>query len=114
LRGLRHREAALKAVRGGDLKIRQDEKYLGEDWWKWSVWIEGEDLTQVEKVIWKLHPTFPDPVREVVDAGTNFRLDTAGWGTFIVRADMFMRDGKRKPLTHDLELHYPDGILATA
>lgn len=91
------------------MRIEQDQQYEGEDWWKWSVWIEGSapELAEVEKVIWRLHPTFSDPVRERTDPADGFRLSTAGWGTFRVTADVQMRNGTINKLQHDLELHYP-------
>lgn len=96
------------------MKIAQDQQYKGEDWWEWSVWIdaEPEDLKAIDKVVWRLHPTFPEPEREVSNRSENFRLKTAGWGTFEIKADVIMNGGKRLKLRHDLELHYPDGMPA--
>lgn len=91
------------------MEIKQDERYTGDDWWEWSVWLEGPDVEQVDKVVWQLHPSFPEPEREEADPKTNFRLATAGWGTFPVRAKVFMKDGSVRTLAHELELHYPDG-----
>jgi hypothetical protein len=43
------------------MEIHQSEQYVGDNYWKWSVWIEGpsEELDAVEFVEWQLHPTFP-------------------------------------------------------
>ena len=95
------------------MKIKQDEKYDGDDWWHWSVWLDGDDVTEVEKVVWKLHPTFPEPEREADNRDRNFRIDASGWGGFVIKADVHMKDGSKKQLRHELELHYPDGT-ATA
>jgi transcription initiation factor IIF auxiliary subunit len=91
------------------MKIKQTEKYEGQDWWNWSVWIDGNDVANVAKVTWKLHPTFPQPEREISDASTKFRLDSAGWGAFVVKADVLLKNGTKQELEHELELHYPDG-----
>lgn len=93
------------------MKIAQDQHYEGQDWWKWSVWIEAPEaeLNEIEKVVWQLHPTFPNPVRECTNRGENFRLATAGWGTFRVHAEVFKTNGQRLKLSHELELYYPDG-----
>jgi transcription initiation factor IIF auxiliary subunit len=91
------------------MKIKQSEKYEGQDWWNWSVWLDGKDVEKIEKVTWKLHPTFPQPERAVTDPGTKFRLDSAGWGGFVVKADVLLKDGTKTELEHELELHYPDG-----
>ena len=98
------------------LSIQQEAHYLDHDYWRWSVWLEGtpRELDDVERVVYILHPTFHDPVREVTDRASKFRLDTAGWGTFTIRAKAFHRDGRETALKHDLELLYPDGTPTLA
>ncbi len=92
------------------MEIKQNEKYIGNDWWKWSVWLEGLEAQKVKAVTWKLHPSFPEPEKVVDDPSTNFRLDAGGWGAFVVKADVHLNDGTTRQLEHELELHYPDGI----
>jgi len=91
--------------------IRQSEKYKGDDWWAWSVWLDGTEaeLDGVARVEWRLHPTFPNPVRIVADRASKFRLDTGGWGTFVVHAVVHRKAGSTERLRHSLELNYPDG-----
>jgi len=98
------------------LSIQQDAHYLGHDRWKWSVWLEGTsaELDDVERVVYILHPSFYNPVREIEDRSTKFRLDTSGWGTFTIRAKALHRDGRETPLQHDLVLLYPDGTPIVA
>jgi len=96
------------------MEIKQDEKYEGADWWRWSVWLDGQDLGKVAKVTWKLHPTFTEPERVVDNPATKFKLETAGWGTFLVKAEVLMKDGTTQQLEHELELHYPDGTATEA
>lgn len=93
------------------LSIQQTQQYAGSGRWRWSVWLDGtpEELDSVDHVTYILHPTFNDPVRPVSDRTTNFRLDTSGWGTFTMHADIVHRDGRETILTHDLVLLYPDG-----
>lgn len=93
------------------MKIKQSQKYEGQDWWKWSVWIDDKDLGEVERVTWKLHPTFPQPERVISDPSDKFKLDSAGWGAFVVKADVRLKDGTKRELEHELELHYPDGTI---
>ena len=97
-------------------RIEQCEKYEGEDWWNWAVWIEAPDeaLDLIDFVEWTLHPTFPSPVRKVRDRGRKFRLKTGGWGVFRIFARVQMKDGHEAKLHHDLKLHYPDGTQTTA
>jgi transcription initiation factor IIF auxiliary subunit len=98
------------------MKIAQDYKYQGDDYWKWWVWIEGsdEELDRIDHVTYILHHTFPKPIRKVDDRASKFRLETAGWGVFTIHVKVLMKDGEEKHLTHDLELRYPSGKPTTA
>jgi hypothetical protein len=71
-------------------------------WWEWSVWVEGspKELGQVREVLYTLHPTFPRPVRKVADRNTKFRLDSAGWGEFMVFATVKLENGEEVALRH--------------
>lgn len=76
-------------------------------WWKWTVFVQGPDdvLDNIQCVEYTLHPTFPNPVREVCSRGTGphaFALATSGWGTFQIRIRLFLRDGRVQELTHNL------------
>jgi|SRR6185312_4645706 len=100
-----------------DLRLRQGFEYQGEDWWKWWIWLDGpaEALDEVDRVVYTLHPTFPNPVRHVKDRSTSFRLETAGWGTFTIYAKVHFKAGsKTESLSHELQLRYPDGRLTSA
>ena len=99
-----------------DFRLGQDSEYKGDDWWSWSVWLEApeEVLDSVDSVEYTLHRSFPKPVRKVNDRPSKFKLKTGGWGTFSIYAEVFCKDGTAVKLTHDLELHYPDGDMPTA
>jgi transcription initiation factor IIF auxiliary subunit len=99
------------------LHIEQGFKYQGSDYWKWWLWIGGPDseLDAIEQVIYKLHSTFPDPVRKVKDRASRFRLETSGWGVFTIRVRVIGKDGSPlATLQHRLVLEYPDGTSTTA
>ncbi len=98
------------------LSIQQSQEYLGKDHWRWSVWLDGapEELDSVDHVTYILHSTFHNPVRRVSDRATNFRLETSGWGTFTLHAQIAYRDGRESPLEHELVLLYPDGTATLA
>ncbi|TMQ23817.1 MAG: hypothetical protein E6J90_09620 [Deltaproteobacteria bacterium] len=89
------------------LKLAQSDENVRPDWWRWSVWLEGggDELDRVSDVTYLLHPTFPEPVRVVSDRSSAFRLDSAGWGEFMIRADVRMGDGTVRTIHHELELH---------
>jgi transcription initiation factor IIF auxiliary subunit len=92
------------------LKIKQEQVYQGDDWWDWSVWITGTptEMENVQEVVWQLHPSFnPSSVRKS-DRSNAFRLNTSGWGTFMVKADLKLRNGTTQELKHELVLLYPE------
>ncbi|HEY0378673.1 MAG TPA: pYEATS domain-containing protein [Pyrinomonadaceae bacterium] len=91
------------------LSLKQEATYEGNEWWKWSVWVEGDtaDLKRIKYVEYTLHPTFPEPVQRVENPSSKFRLDSSGWGEFTIRAQVVTKDGEKKNLRHHLELMYP-------
>jgi len=81
---------------------------LREGLWEWTAFIQGtkKTLDQIKCVQYTLHPTFPNPVREVCDRGNGphaFPLTTRGWGTFELKIRVFFADGRSLDLTHDLK-----------
>ena len=93
------------------LKIAQNEHFEGDDWWSWSVWMDGPkgDLDDLDYVEYTLHPTFKEPVRRVTTRGNGFKLSTGGWGVFPIHALAVKKDGSVVRLKHQLKLTYPDG-----
>lgn len=91
------------------VRIRQASEYQWENWWEWWIWLDGttEELDQVDRVVYTLHPTFPNPVRTVSDRSTNFLLKTSGWGEFRIYAKVAKKAGGTVRLVHDLVLEYP-------
>lgn len=92
------------------LRLAQETKWVRTDWWKWSVWLEGDpgELRNVRSVTYTLHPTFPNPVREVTNRRAKFRLDSAGWGDFTLSACVHLASGRAQTLTHELVFRHPD------
>jgi nucleotide-binding universal stress UspA family protein len=90
-------------------RIAQDFAYAGNDYWRWRAWIEAGDaeLDTVKEVTWILHPTFKRS-RVTVDArASKFELSAAGWGTFLLRAEVRLKNGDSRMLKHQLRLEYP-------
>lgn len=98
------------------LKVAQDYKYVGDDYWKWWAWIDGpaRELDRIESVTYNLHPSFPNPIRKIDSRRTKFRLETAGWGVFTLYATVIRKDGSTERLKHELKLSYPDGRVTRA
>jgi len=88
------------------IRIEQSSAYVGENRWNWSVWITGPaaELDQIDHVTYTLHPTFPNPVREIRARKGGFRLKSNGWGEFTIYLDIAYKDGKHQQLSHDLRL----------
>ncbi len=91
------------------LTLVQDARQQDSGRWKWSLRLVGEDdeLDQVEYVQYTLHPSFRNPVRRIDDRTSRFRLDSSGWGEFVIQADVRMKDGTSAHLEHYLELRSP-------
>jgi transcription initiation factor IIF auxiliary subunit len=92
------------------LTVAQDQTYLDNDRWKWSVWIEGADqeLDQIKEVTYRLHSSFRNPLRTIRDRDTKFKLKSEGWGVFQIPVKVVLHNGEVLKLQHDLELFYPD------
>jgi hypothetical protein len=92
------------------LRIKQEAVSAGDDWWRWSVWLDGpaEELKKVDHVVYTLHPTFPSPVRKIKDGSSQFRLDSAGWGEFEINVEIVPKEGRSRKLKHWLKLSSPE------
>ena len=88
------------------LETRQQVTPHDEGWWDWSVWLDGpsDELDLIQEVVYILHPTFPNPVYEISDRSTNFRLNARGWGEFNIQIQVRLKDGTEIKLDHWLEL----------
>jgi hypothetical protein len=67
----------------------------GSDLYKIFVWVDAEPaaLEAIEKVVYTLHPSFKNPVREILDRENNFQLLTNGWGEFEIQATAYFKNG---------------------
>ena len=81
---------------------------------RWSCYVRGlnnEDLSYfVKKVVFQLHPSFPDPVKVIEKYP--FEIHQTGWGEFSIDIKIFFNDPAEKPvdMTHFLKLHPDPGI----
>lgn len=88
------------------IRVEQAATRRGQDSWDWSVWLEGTDevLDQIESAEYVLHPTFPNPVREMSNRANNFRLNARGWGEFMIHVNIHLKDGETVKYDHWLKL----------
>ena len=83
---------------------------------RWTLYVRGpnnEDLSVgVAKVVFQLHPSFPQPVRELT--APPFEVTEKGWGEFEATIRIVWRDSAEKAtvLTHGIKL-YPSLPVAS-
>lgn len=90
------------------IRTHNDAKQIGKRRWRWTVYLDAteEVIGRIKCVEYTLHPTFPDPVKEVCERGTGdhpFALTATGWGIFVIDIRVFFDDGSLKKLNHQLE-----------
>jgi transcription initiation factor IIF auxiliary subunit len=98
-----------------NLVVVQTQNYEGNQWWKWSLWIEGasQDLDRIESVTYTLHPTFPKASRTVTDRASKFQLRCEGWGVFTIPIEVRLKDGQSIDLEHELQFAFPENATDT-
>lgn len=90
--------------------IANSSKRVGKrgdlDWYEWEIHLAEppERLRQVKRVVYRLHPTFPNPVRVAQDAKSGFSLKSSGWGEFEVLATISLKDGSEVHQKYRLKL----------
>jgi transcription initiation factor IIF auxiliary subunit len=98
------------------LELVQTDRYLGFDpaagqpFWEWTLKVQGNlmELADVRSVTYHLHPSFPNPDREVATSPQNgFAFTTSGWGTFPVRATVRYADDSTQSLETRLVFRSP-------
>ncbi|MCH8197750.1 MAG: hypothetical protein IH904_06675 [Proteobacteria bacterium] len=83
-------------------------RYVGKGRWDWTVYIKAPSKLKkkVKCVKYTLHKTFRNRIRKVCktkDKRYPFGLSTNGWGTFLIKIDVELTDGKHVALTHQLK-----------
>lgn len=75
-------------------------------WYHWDVFLTGsdEELDQVQKVEYRLHSSFRNPVRIVSTRETAFMLRSAGWGEFVMQVVITYKDGRQETRPFQLRL----------
>lgn len=86
------------------------------DLWDWDIWVEaqpGVTLSEIDRVVYSLHPAYPSPNRIVRDRASGFRLKVRSgkghddtWGRFRVRVRLVRANGR--PEWHEVSLQLGD------
>jgi hypothetical protein len=91
------------------VKATNSAHYLGNGAWSWTVFLQGDRsvLSSIRCVEYRLHPTFPNPVRRVCALGSidrPFALTTQGWGEFEIQIKVTFARGPTDSFSYPLRL----------
>ena len=91
-----------------ELRVRNTAQYVTGGRWDWTIYIEASaaELDRIRCVDYTLHPTFPNPKRQVCALGNRqqpFALKSNGWGTFEVAVAVRYKNGSVRQLKHMLD-----------
>lgn len=81
--------------------------HSSEQQFQWSVFIETEPTQfrkEIKKVIYNLHPTFPNKDVVKTNEREGFVLNAQGWGEFIITVELVLYDNRRLIIEHYLSL----------
>ncbi len=81
--------------------------HSSEQQFQWSVLIETEPpqfRKEIKKVIYHLHPTFPNKDVVRTNESEGFMLTAQGWGEFIMTVELELYDNRRLIIEHYLSL----------
>ncbi len=87
--------------------------------WDWTAYLRAAPavLDRIQCVEYRLHPTFPDPVRLVCKRGSGaqpFALTSNGWGTFSIAIKVQFKNGSTQELTHMLSFARPTSVRSVS
>ena len=79
------------------------------EWFEWQVFMDEpvEKLDKVRSVEYRLHETFPNPIRIVEDRNSGFALRSAGWGEFWIFITIYLKEGTEEHTKYYLDLSKP-------
>jgi transcription initiation factor IIF auxiliary subunit len=74
------------------------------------VFLQGDEtlMNSIRMVEYVLHPTFPNPVREITDREHCFVLQTEAWGIFNMQITVYFEDGRREDVDYRVKLEQDD------
>lgn len=93
-----------------EFKFNNTSRHVGSrgkyEWFEWEVYMDEPDekLEKVKNVEYRLHETFPSPIRVVDDRNSKFALKSAGWGEFWIAITVFLKDGTEENTKYYLKL----------
>jgi transcription initiation factor IIF auxiliary subunit len=85
--------------------------HSAEQQFQWSVSIETEPAQfrkEIKKVVYHLHPTFPNKDLVKTNESEGFMLKAQGWGEFVITVELVLYDNRRLIVEHYLSLFSKD------
>jgi transcription initiation factor IIF auxiliary subunit len=78
-------------------------------YFRWKVFVDEPDevLERIRSVEYRLHETFPNPIRLVTDRESRFALESAGWGEFVIFITVEVIHGEGVDTKYRLDLSKP-------
>ena len=79
----------------------------GEQLFHWSIFIETEPTKfrkEIKRVIYHLHPTFPNKDVAKTNEDEGFMLKAQGWGEFEITIELVLYDNRMLSVEHYLSL----------
>jgi transcription initiation factor IIF auxiliary subunit len=90
------------------------EKDKQVNWYEWVVFMDepADTLKLVKAVEYRLHRSFPDPIRVIDDRDTKFALRASGWGEFSMIVIVYLMNGSEVQTQYfvDLKKPWPTGV----
>ena len=80
-------------------KIGNTHKKQTNDTHLWKVYLQ-ESNDMIKSVTFFLHPTFKN--NEILISKAPFEIERTGWGTFAIKMEVILKNGKQFNLIHDL------------
>ena len=80
------------------MKLVNEYKKIRDDYYSWAISIAGDkkELENIKNVSYHLHETFPNKIMVSSNSSNNFSRETSGWGEFLVKADVKLKNGEVK------------------
>src|SRR5687767_3054571 len=77
-----------------------DGKFMYKVW----IYLDGKDTFQVDSVIYRLHPTFREPVKKInrTPANPNCSLAIWTWGIFDLEVQILLKSGEKILVRHPM------------
>ena len=104
------------------MKLLNDYRQLRDNWYSWTIRIDGTEgeLSKIDQVTYILHKSFPNNRLVSKDPTNQFEMTFQGWGEFLVKAEILLRDKTKSfgelwlnlgfPSTDDKKRDFPGNI----